>query len=206
MKTGLGLAALASAAQGWALRKTTRAERLLLLLAGLLMVFPGLLEALVEAIIGRDIDYTATFGMLIGAAVLIKQWMLPAPPRRKATRRAIGRTRPMMTCAARFRSPRWRLAAVRVCRRRRRAEHEHRHRHRRHRRRLLSARRRHGERAVEIRARRAGDGARDRRLGRQSAAHPYRPERGRAGDGRCRARCATRARTSSRARRSPCAR
>ena len=56
LKTGLGLAALASAAQGWAIRKTTGSERLLLLLAGLLMVFPGLLEALVEAIIGRDIE------------------------------------------------------------------------------------------------------------------------------------------------------
>ncbi|MBX9773365.1 MAG: TRAP transporter fused permease subunit [Xanthobacteraceae bacterium] len=87
VKTGLGLAALASAAQGWALRKTTRAERLLLLLAGLLMTFPGLLEALMEAIIGRDIDYTATFGILIGAAVVIKQWMLPAPPEMKATSR-----------------------------------------------------------------------------------------------------------------------
>ena len=49
-------------------------------MAGLLLVFPSLLEALVEAIIGRDIDYTATFGMLIAAAVLLKQWMLPALP------------------------------------------------------------------------------------------------------------------------------
>ncbi len=79
LKTGLGLAALASAAQGWAIRKTTRGERLGLLLAGLLMVFPGLLEALIETIIGRDIGYTATAGMLIAAAVLIKQWLKPAP-------------------------------------------------------------------------------------------------------------------------------
>ncbi|MPZ37774.1 MAG: TRAP transporter fused permease subunit [Rhizobiales bacterium] len=79
LKTGLGLAALASAAQGFAIRKTTTAERLLLLLAGLLMVFPGLLEALMEAIIGRDISYTATLGMLAAAVVLIKQWVQPAP-------------------------------------------------------------------------------------------------------------------------------
>jgi TRAP-type uncharacterized transport system fused permease subunit len=78
-KTGLGLAALASAAQGWAIRKTTLVERLLLLLAGLLMVFPGLLEALIETIIRRDIGYTATFGILIAAVVLIKQWLMPAP-------------------------------------------------------------------------------------------------------------------------------
>jgi TRAP transporter 4TM/12TM fusion protein len=79
LKTGLGLAALAAAAQGWALRKTTRAEQGLLLLGGLLMVFPGLLEAVVEAIIRVDIGHTATFGMLLAAAVLIRQWLLPAP-------------------------------------------------------------------------------------------------------------------------------
>jgi len=80
VKTGLGLAALAAAAQGWALRRTTAAERLLLLIAGLFLVFPSLTEALVETIIGRDIGYTATFGVAIAAAVLLKQIALPAPP------------------------------------------------------------------------------------------------------------------------------
>jgi TRAP transporter 4TM/12TM fusion protein len=87
LKTGIGLAALASAAQGWALRKTTTPERVLLLMAGLLMVFPGLLEAVVETIIRVDVGYTATFGMLIAAAVLIKQWILPAPSNAQATGR-----------------------------------------------------------------------------------------------------------------------
>ncbi len=77
-KTALGLGALAAAAQGWALRKTTMPERALLVLAGLFLVFPSLLEALMEAIIGRDISYTATFGVVIGAAVLLKQVMQPA--------------------------------------------------------------------------------------------------------------------------------
>jgi TRAP transporter 4TM/12TM fusion protein len=86
-KTGLGLGALAAAAQGWAFRRTTLAERMLLILAGLLLVFPSLLEALAEAIIGRDISYTATFGLLIAAAVLLKQKMLPAPPQAEATGR-----------------------------------------------------------------------------------------------------------------------
>jgi len=86
-RTGIGLAALASAAQGWALRKTTVPERLLLLLAGLLLVFPSLLEALAERIVGRDIEYTATFGILIAAAVLVKQWMMPAPPEGQAISR-----------------------------------------------------------------------------------------------------------------------
>src|ERR1700759_1065405 len=39
VKTALGLAALAAAAQGWALRKTTLGERALLTLSGLLLVF-----------------------------------------------------------------------------------------------------------------------------------------------------------------------
>ena len=78
-KSALGLAALAAAAQGWALRKTTLVERLLLVLAGLFLVFPSLLEALIEVMIGRDVSYTATFGLAIAAAVLLKQHMQPAP-------------------------------------------------------------------------------------------------------------------------------
>src|SRR6266699_4046921 len=60
VKTALGLAALAAAAQGWALRRTTLVERALLTLSGLLLVFPSLIEAVLEAAIGRDISYTAT--------------------------------------------------------------------------------------------------------------------------------------------------
>jgi len=78
LKTAAGLAALAAAAQGWALRRTTLLERGLLVLAGLLLVFPSLLEALMEAIIGHDISYTATFGLAIAVLVLIKQRMKPA--------------------------------------------------------------------------------------------------------------------------------
>jgi TRAP-type uncharacterized transport system fused permease subunit len=53
-KATLGLAALAAAAQGRALRQATLVERLLLVLAGLFLVFPSLLEALMEAVIGRE--------------------------------------------------------------------------------------------------------------------------------------------------------
>jgi len=79
VKTALGLAALAMAAQGWALRRTTLSERSLLILSGLLLVFPSLIEGILEAAIGRDISYTATFGVVIAAAVLLKQRMQPAP-------------------------------------------------------------------------------------------------------------------------------
>jgi TRAP transporter 4TM/12TM fusion protein len=79
LKSAAGLAALAAAAQGWALRRATMAERAMLVLAGLFLVFPSLLEALLEAMIGRDINYTATFGLVIAAAVLLKQRMQPVP-------------------------------------------------------------------------------------------------------------------------------
>jgi TRAP-type uncharacterized transport system fused permease subunit len=84
IKTALGLGALAMAAQGWALRRTTLSERSLLILAGLLLVFPSLIEGILEAAIGRDINYTATFGLVIAAAVLLKQRMQPAPPQAPA--------------------------------------------------------------------------------------------------------------------------
>jgi TRAP transporter 4TM/12TM fusion protein len=84
-KSALGLAALAAAAQGWALRRTTTPERLLLVLAGLFLVFPSLLEALMEAVIGRDISYTATFGLAIAAAVLLKQRLQPVIPQPRAS-------------------------------------------------------------------------------------------------------------------------
>ena len=78
-KTTLGLLALAAAAQNWALRRNTALERALLVLSGLLLVFPSLIEALVEAIIGRDISYTFVPGVLIGLGVLLWQMRTPAP-------------------------------------------------------------------------------------------------------------------------------
>ena len=80
LKTAVGLGALACAAQGWALRRTTASERGLLVLAGLFLVFPSLLEAVAEAIIGRDISYTAGVGAVLFAIVLLKQRLQPAAP------------------------------------------------------------------------------------------------------------------------------
>jgi TRAP transporter 4TM/12TM fusion protein len=73
LKTGLGLGALAAACQGWAFRKTTTVERAGLLFSGLLLVFPSLLETFAEYITGRDIEYTASLGMVLFVAILIKQ-------------------------------------------------------------------------------------------------------------------------------------
>ena len=79
VKTTLGLLALACAAQNWALRKNTAIERALLVLSGLLLVFPSLIEAIVEAIVGYDISYTFVPGVLIGLGVLVWQARTPAP-------------------------------------------------------------------------------------------------------------------------------
>ncbi|MEH2509721.1 TRAP transporter 4TM/12TM fusion protein [Nitrobacteraceae bacterium AZCC 1564] len=78
IKTTLGLMALAGAAQGWALRRTTLVERSLLVLSGLLLVFPSLIEAIIEAAIGRDISYTYVPGVVIGLGVLLWQAKGPA--------------------------------------------------------------------------------------------------------------------------------
>lgn len=82
--TAAGLAALAAAAQNWAVRRTTPVERGLFILSGLLLVFPSLLEALLEAVTGLDIPYPAPFGLVLGAGLVIWQWMRPMSAARTA--------------------------------------------------------------------------------------------------------------------------
>jgi TRAP transporter 4TM/12TM fusion protein len=81
--TGAGLGALSVAAQNWAIRKTTPIERALFLVTGLLLVFPSLLEAMMEGISGLDIPHPAPFGLALGAVLLLWQWYSrePAPAR-----------------------------------------------------------------------------------------------------------------------------
>lgn len=86
-KTATGLLMLAAAAQNWALRRNTPFERGLFLVGGLLLVFPSLMEALAEAVSGRDIAYTAQVGLVLAAAVLIKQKLGLAGPATQATTR-----------------------------------------------------------------------------------------------------------------------
>jgi len=74
LKTAAGLAALAAAAQNWALRKNTPVERALFAVAGLLLVFPSLLEPLAERISGYDVPHPAPIGLAIAALVLLKQY------------------------------------------------------------------------------------------------------------------------------------
>jgi TRAP transporter 4TM/12TM fusion protein len=77
-KTAAGLVSLAAAAQNWALRQNTPVERVLWLLAGLLLVFPSLLEAVAEFSSGYDVPHPAPFGLAIAAALLLKQYLTPS--------------------------------------------------------------------------------------------------------------------------------
>jgi TRAP transporter 4TM/12TM fusion protein len=81
-KAALGIIALAAGTQGWALLKTTVVERVLLILAGVLLVFPSLIEAFAERLTGRDIEYTVSVGVVIGVGVVAMQWWRRAAARR----------------------------------------------------------------------------------------------------------------------------
>ena len=79
LKAAIGLAALAVAAQSWALHRTPQWERVLWLIAGLLLVFPSLLEALAESLVNYDFPTPAPLGLAIAGALLLKQkyWHTP---------------------------------------------------------------------------------------------------------------------------------
>src|SRR5262249_40477138 len=80
IKTALGLAALAAGAQNWALRRNTRVEQGLWIIAGLLLVFPSLIEGIAESITGLDVPHPAPLGIIIGVALLARQKFMPASP------------------------------------------------------------------------------------------------------------------------------
>jgi hypothetical protein len=48
--------------------------------AGLLLVFPSLLEGMAETITGLDVPHPAPLGVVIGIGLLIKQKLSPLPP------------------------------------------------------------------------------------------------------------------------------
>ena len=83
VKTGAGLMALAAAAQSWALRKNTTLESALFTFAGLLLVFPSLLEGLLEWITGLDIPAPGPIGLTIAVLVLLMQKLMPIQPTTK---------------------------------------------------------------------------------------------------------------------------
>ena len=78
--TGAGLVALAAAAQNWALRKNTRLEQILFVLAGIMLIFPGLVEALSIALAGVALPQPGLIGLAIAVAVIFMQKMGPSAP------------------------------------------------------------------------------------------------------------------------------
>ncbi len=78
LKTAVGLGALAAGAQNWALRQNTVTERILWIVAGLLLVFPSLIEGAAEQMSGYDVPHPAPFGLAIMVFLLVKQFRTPA--------------------------------------------------------------------------------------------------------------------------------
>jgi TRAP-type uncharacterized transport system fused permease subunit len=77
-KTAAGLGALACAAQGWGLRRNSVLDTAVFAVAGLLLVFPSLLDVLAQAVSGHNIGYTALIGFVLTGAILLKQkWEPP---------------------------------------------------------------------------------------------------------------------------------
>lgn len=74
LKTAAGLGALAVAAQNWGFRRCTPGERVLWTLAGLLLVFPSLLEPATEWLLNVDVPQPAWFGLALVA--LLGFWQI----------------------------------------------------------------------------------------------------------------------------------
>jgi TRAP-type uncharacterized transport system fused permease subunit len=73
LTTAIGIAALAIAAQNWALRRLQLVERVLALAAGVLLLFPGLLDAASETVSARHAAYAKFAGVAVMVAILARQ-------------------------------------------------------------------------------------------------------------------------------------
>jgi TRAP transporter 4TM/12TM fusion protein len=74
-QAAVGIAALACATQNWLVDRMNVLERALLTFAGLLLVFPALIEALAELIVRHDIQHTVVAGIVLGAAAAGMHWV-----------------------------------------------------------------------------------------------------------------------------------
>jgi TRAP-type uncharacterized transport system fused permease subunit len=70
----LGIAVMAMAAQGWVLARTNKLETGLLLVGGILLLIPSLLESIVVAITGFDIPYERVVALLAIGVALFLHW------------------------------------------------------------------------------------------------------------------------------------
>ena len=72
--------AFACAAQNWAFRRNTLVERSLFVIAGLLLVFPGLFEWMFTALAGVSIPQPGLIGLAIAIAAVFMQKFGPSAP------------------------------------------------------------------------------------------------------------------------------
>jgi len=70
----LGIAVMATAAQGWVLARTNKLETGLLLVGGILLLIPSLLESIVVALTGFDIPYERVVALVAVGVALFLHW------------------------------------------------------------------------------------------------------------------------------------
>jgi TRAP-type uncharacterized transport system fused permease subunit len=75
VSTAIGIAAFAAASQNWLLRRLTLVERVLLVICGFLLLFPGLIDAVSEAITWEHAFISKVVGVLLGLGILGRQWL-----------------------------------------------------------------------------------------------------------------------------------
>jgi TRAP transporter 4TM/12TM fusion protein len=73
LTTAVGIAGLAIAAQNWLLRRLQLVERVLALAAGVLLLFPGLLDAALETVSPQHAAYAKIAGVAVMVAILARQ-------------------------------------------------------------------------------------------------------------------------------------
>jgi TRAP-type uncharacterized transport system fused permease subunit len=75
ISTAIGIAAFAAASQNWLLRRVTLTERILLVVCGFLLLFPGLIDAVSDTITAEHAMISKVAGVAIGLGILGRQWM-----------------------------------------------------------------------------------------------------------------------------------
>jgi TRAP-type uncharacterized transport system fused permease subunit len=75
VSTAVGIAAFAAASQNWLLRRLSLVERVLLVICGFLLLFPGLIDAVSDTITAEHAFISKVVGVMLGLGILGKQWM-----------------------------------------------------------------------------------------------------------------------------------
>jgi TRAP-type uncharacterized transport system fused permease subunit len=86
IETAVGIAMLAFATQGWFLKKSTKLETALFLVSGLFLVFPAILGAVVQPLLGVDVGafvpglsalgWRVGYNVFLGLGVFAAAWAI----------------------------------------------------------------------------------------------------------------------------------